>query len=267
MSSRVSGQLLVYRSSRGLGAVAAAALDPRRLAGWVRAGRAGALEARRLLVAAREEHARTLRTALDKLRSEEPTLAPVEGPLSDETLISSPAPEAPLFSPFDEPLLNNEVRELVPDALLSESLESEAFILLAAFSQSLEAEGFLLERLDAGSEGLCVSGRRGTQIATIQLSSERELCLDVGVPGFATTAECEATRDGLLRRLGDVGIGLDERPLPPGSGLTPSERRLAGDVEHAVRRSLPGYEIRSIVEGDELQVIGLPPREAERSSS
>mgnify|MGYP006952626001 CR=1 FL=1 len=207
----------------------------------------------------------------NKSKPKNPTLTPdQQSPVIEPLLLSVPAKPLTLAQVVLLPSpagLPESLTYLVPDALLSESLESEAFILLAAFSQSLEAEGFLLERLDAGSEGLCVSGRRGTQIATIQLSSERELCLDVGVPGFATTAECEATRDGLLRRLGDVGIGLDERPLPPGSGLTPSERRLAGDVEHAVRRSLPGYEIRSIVEGDELQVIALPAPECERTST
>lgn len=267
MSSRVSGQLQVNRSNRRLAAVAAAALDPRRLAGWVRAGRAGALEARRLLVAAREEHARTLQAAFDKLRQEEPTLAPAEGLLGDETPLGSTAPDPPLSSPFGEPTLDDEAGVLVPDALLSESLESEAVVLLAAFSKSLEAEGFQLEGMDASSAGLCVSGQRGEQVATIQLDAERELSVDVGVPGFATTAECEATRDGLLRRLGDVGIGLDERPPPPSSALSTYGRQLAGDVERAVRRSLPGYEIRSIVERDELQVIALPPPERERRST
>ena len=255
MSTRVTGTLQVSRGDRSLAALAAVALDPRRLAGWVRAGRAGALEANRLLVAANDAHVRQLRAALEKHCTESALTG------ADEALLAPPAPgvfglDEALLSPIDElPLLADEP---LPDALVEESLESESAVLLTAFSASLEAEGFVIDAIETSDNAMTITGRRGEQFASIRLGAGREITVDVDTPGFDDRVQCEAAHDALLGRLADVGLTVEP--------LGVRKQQLVADVESAVGRSLPGYEIRSIIEGDELQVIALPPTEHEGSS-
>lgn len=247
MSTRIKGTLQVSRSNRTLASLAAVTLDPRRLAAWLKAGHAGAIEARRLLVAANEEHVRRLRDALGGERAYD-LVAP--GSLA----------EGALLSPLDDQLIvgGDELGPL-SDALVLESLESESVVLLSAFSASLAAEGFAVDEIRAAEDGVIVAARRGDQLASIRVDPERQITVEVDVPGFRSTEECEATHSAVVHRLADLGITV-------GTPLSARERKLAADVEQAVRASLPSYRIRSIIEGDELQVIALPPSENEGSS-
>ena len=273
MSSQVAGRLQVNRSSRGLVALAAASLDPQRLANWIRAGRTGALEATRLLTAANEAHLERLRTLLQQ-RSFDALLVGVESAPAD----ARPATSDPLAVDLHDRGLGHVLADsaltwqnaaasaeahlvdAIGDPLLATQAD-DASVLAAAFAAALLADGFEVEEIDSTRDGLSVSGSRGEQQARIEIDTSRHVLIDVGRPGFASTAECEATREDLLAHLERFGIAISDPQRAP--SLAVPERRLAAKVEHAVRQSLPGFQIRSILEGDELQIVALPPTEPE----
>jgi hypothetical protein len=256
VSTEVTGTLRIRRANPVLRRIAARTLDARRLAGWVQAGRAQGLEAGRLLALANAERASRLAASVQA--------APEPDALTTATAATLPGLEPAVLPPVEmlalsvpgtAPLELTGDLDTLDDAGLSELLESDVLVLSTAAKEALEAEGFEIGELEHTLLGASVHGLRGEQEATVRVDEEGKLTLDLGVPGFADSQECEATRDALLRSLEEHGLAIDDDDV----GQLEQQQQLARTVEDAVRTSLPGFRIRSIVEGDELQIVAVPP--------
>jgi hypothetical protein len=272
MSSQVSGSVRLARDNRRLLRLAYSALDPQAVVRWVQAGRAGALEAARLIALTGEQRAASLRATLECGRSAAlPVDAQTELAAGLESVLAASLDRHDLLElPSDDLAAPGHERvgaaaDLPLAGELDDVLQTEAAVLSLAVAASFAAESFVVDEVDQAADGtLVVCGSRGAQNVTAVVDAGRRISVDVGPSGFASSAECEATRDAVVGRLAEHGLVVERARAT--SYAAAREAEIAAAVEEAVAQSLPGFQVRSIIEGDELQIVALPPEPEERHS-
>lgn len=196
----------------------------------------------------------TPRDALGDALTEGPLTGIAPGDPLAERLGAASALPTSLGTPFDDalsaagtpPRLSDEASQDVDPLVIADRLVIDELI-----REAFQACGFTTT--PAGALPGEVVGGRDHQRMSARASEDGSFTLEIENTGFDSQEDCDATRERVLAALEEAGVEVRVDGVRAAAG-----QRLAARVEEAVRRTVPGYSLRTSFDGDELRVTALP---------